>query len=445
MELNDSSGVSAPRGCVAGTLTLSGKSHSKDLLAELCADERLAIVTIDIARRRPTDAGRRAIHARCDPVAKRCEAVGLDPELTERTIASIISAEVDIAWTMLRLLIHLLDGSTPLVIRRQRADQKKETLPAEFVTAIGALFDIDIMEFDSADAVLATSFARQAPHRLLRPEDRELFEVLTSADEELGPRWSRWLERATVDDQEGFPTVAPILQERLKRIGFHNGESGRLAGLRRRAWYANSLLKVDVVGAVHALRAEGIDPVLTGDLVHALDAEEHDGVRVIRVPSLLVTAGEAQPAAAAVAPILQPRGPVSRFNARSVMLESRMRLTTSTGNQLGLDWRWLPDRSADRVPITEELLRTVRFDGIEMQALGPSACLVSLIANAGDLRRGHALTTLMQLTELIDRHHHELDWNWQRWAVDRLELADHAEALITSLPERTRSLIPAVR
>jgi hypothetical protein len=51
----------------------------------------------------------------------------------------------------------------------------------------------------------------------------------------------------------------------------------------------------------------------------------------------------------------------------------------------------------------------------------------------------------MQLTELIDRHHHELDWNWQRWAVDRLELADHAEALITSLPERTRSLIPAVR
>lgn len=445
MELNDSSGGSAPRGCVAGTLTLSGKSFSKDLLAELCADERLAIVTIDIARRRPTDAARQAIRTRCDPVAKRCEAVGLDPELTERTIASIISADVDIAWTMLRLLIHLLDGSTPLVIRRQRADQKKETLPAEFVTAIGALFDIDITEFDRADAVLATSFARQAPRRLLRPEDRELFEVLTSSDEELGPRWSRWLEWATVDDQEGFPTVAPILQERLERIGFHNEESGRLAGLRRRAWYANSLLKVDVVGAVHALRAEGIDPVLTGDLVHALDAEEHDGVRVIRVPSLLVTAGEAQAAAAAVAPLLQPRGPVSRFNARSVMLESRMRLTTPTGNPLGLDWRWLPDRSAERVPITEELLRTVRFDGIEMQALGPSACLVSLIANAGDLRRGHALTTLMQLTELIDRHHHELDWNWQRWAVDRLELADHAEALITSLPERTRSLIPAVR
>ena len=449
MEQTDPSGVSAPRGCVAGTLTLSEKSTSNGLLADLCADlcaaERLAIVTIDISRRRPDDAAGQAIHARCGHLAKRCDAVGLDHDLTERTIASIVSAEVDIAWTMLKLLVHLLDGSTPLVIRQQSADQKTQTLPAEFLTAIGALFDIDIMEFDHADAVLATSFARQEPRRLLRTEDRELFEVLTSSDEELDTLWSRWLERATVDDHPGFARVAPILHERLVRIGFHNGESGRLAGLRRRAWFMSSLLKVEVVGVVHALRSEGIDPILTGDLVHALDAEEHGGVRVIRVPSLLVRADEAQGAAAAVGPLLQPHGPASRVTALSVMLESGMGLTTSRDNPLVLHWRWLPDRSADRVPITEELLRTVRFDGIEMQALGPSACLVSLIANAGDLRRGHALTTLMQLTELIDRHDQELDWNWQQWAVDRLELADHAEALITSLPERTRSLIPAVR
>src|SRR5204863_10206765 len=69
--------------------------------------------------------------------------------------------------------------------------------------------------------------------------------------------------------------------ENLNRLGIDDVDTGRINGLRRRAWYANQLIAREAAAAVDSVLQEGCDPILLGDLPAGLRAAETGAVRPV--------------------------------------------------------------------------------------------------------------------------------------------------------------------
>ena len=88
---------------------------------------------------------------------------------------------------------------------------------------------------------------------------------------------------------------------------------------------------------------------------------------------------------------------------------------------------------------------TVELEGTAVRALSPAARLVDLCVTSAALRPGNTLAVYMQATELIDRHHARIDWEWVQSAFERLDLVPHAGVMLAQLPERVRAPVPILQ
>src|SRR5262249_32615572 len=131
--------------------------------------------------------------------------------------------------------------------------------------------------------------------------DRTLLAALLDNGEAAVRAWQAWRASANIDEYIGFVDVAPMLSEQLVRLGVDDDETGRINGIRRRAWYANQLQMRQAESAVRVLDREGFDPILLGDLAAALQASEIGSVRPVRTVDLCVPQDLAAEAAGALA------------------------------------------------------------------------------------------------------------------------------------------------
>jgi hypothetical protein len=68
-----------------------------------------------------------------------------------------------------------------------------------------------------------------------------------------------------------------------------------------------------------------------------------------------------------------------------------------------------------------------------------------MCANSVQLKPGHTFAVFVQTSELVDRHHARIDWEWANHALERLDLIRHARILVETMPERVREFVPILR
>ena len=429
----------------AAVLDLPRGASPTQTLDLLSRDDRLALVALVLERPMTAPDGRTRLLRQLDRLIGQCRHLGFDPAVSDRLDRSIREADPEITQSLTKLLRQLLGGSPVLVIRRRGPDTAPLKLPDEFTNAIGELFGITIELLESIDEVFSAPFERQPPRGLFLNTDRELFEVLTCPDVQLAQRWSEWLVTASVDDQRGIQSVAPLLQERLHRLGVVNTETGRLTGLRRQAWFSNTLMKADSAEIHRRLGEVDINPVFRGNIISALEAEQDGRVRKIGTASIIVGIEEAQRALDHLTRVHEPTSPQIQLGPITQSQQSKILLRMATDRSLAVQWRWLPERGANLVPLTAGEIDTVELEGTAVRALSPAARLVDLCVTSAALRPGNTLAVYMQATELIDRHHARIDWEWVQSAFERLDLVPHAGVMLAQLPERVRAPVPILQ
>ena len=443
--LKSDSPMAPPTPRCAVVLDLPPGVSPVETMDALCADDRLALVSVVLDRTATTGNSSDAALLQLDRIIERCRRLGLDPSICDELDRSIRAADTAINRSLILILRHLLDESPFLLIRRRGAEVAALDLPEQFSAAIDALFGITIEVLSSVDEVWSSPFRRQGPRGLILAADQQLFEVLAAPDAELEQRWNDWLQWASVDDQHGILVVAPLLQERLHRLGVVNAETGRLTGLRRKAWFSRSLMKADSVEISRRLGEVGIDPVFTGDIISSLDAERDGSVRRIGAVSCLVETDEAVRALDQLTSRYEPRGGWVRGRPIPLVNQSKLGLRLDADRGLNLQWRWLPERAANLVPLTESDIDSVDLDGTLIRGLSPTTQLIELCARPAASWPGSTLAVLMQTFELIDRHHDRIDWVWVQPALERLDLTDHARVMLARMPDRVRELVPILR
>lgn len=429
----------------AAVLGLPQGASAAQVIELLCGDDRLALVALVLEPPGIARNGREGFLHHLDRLIERCRRLGFDPSAIDQLDHSIREADGQVARSLTRILRHLLEGSPVLLIRRPGTDTAPSILPDGFTAAIGEMLGVTVELLHSIEEVFTAPFERPPPVGILRDSDQALLEVLTAPDDQLEASWNSWLDSASLDDQHGIEAVASVLQERLHGIGVADHETGRLTGLRRRAWFANTLMKNDLAATIRLLDEIDIDPVLTGDILDALESEQSDGVRRIRTAGIIVGVDEAQRALDQLTARYEPVSPWVPAGPMSWSLQSRLRLQLDVVRMLNLDWRWLPERSAERVPLTSDGIDRLEMDGTPVRGLSPSYRLVELCSSSANRIPGSALATFMHATELIDRHHLRIDWEWVWSAVDRLDLVDHARVMLAQMPERVRELAPILQ
>ena len=429
----------------AVVLDLPNGVSPADTIERLCSDDRLALVTVLLDRIATARNSRDAVLLQLDRNIERCRSLGLDPAICDQLDRSIRESDAGITRSLIVILRRLLAGSPFLLIRRRSIHTAPLDLPELFSATIADLFGVTVEVLSTVDEVWASPFRRQDPPGLLLAADKQLFEVLTSPDADLEQRWNDWLQWANLDDQHGILMVAPLLQERLHHLGVVNAETGRLTGLRRKAWFSKSLMKADSVEIIRCLGEVGIDPVFTGDIISALDAEREGRVRRIGTVSCLVDTGVAPKALDQLTSRYEPRAGWVRGGPIPLLEKSKLGLHLDAERGLQVHWRWLPDRGATLVPLTESGIDSVDLDGTPVRALSPTTRLIDLCARSVESWPGYTLSVFMQAFELIDLHHERIDWVWVRSALERLDLTAYARVMLGEMPERVRDLVPTLQ
>jgi len=432
----------APESWCAAVLELPTDASADQTLGTLTGDQRLALVSLAIHRQRAPSGNRSTLLAHSDKLLDRCERLGFDHSTCERLRRSIQDADPNDARLLVRILRNLLRGSPFLLLTRRSLTAPPLRLPADFIAVTKEMFGVTVEVLTNIDDVFSRPVRRPPPRGLMNSTDRELFNLLTCPDGELEQRWSQWLETADIDDRQGFVAVGPLLHERLHRIGVENGETNRLAGIRRLAWSSNALKKVDSIEIIRRLRAVGIDPVFTGGILAALEAEQDNSVRPIRLLAILVDVNEAPTALKELESLYGSIpdwvGPPSLAWAT----RSNLRVGRDLNHSLDIRWRWLPERGASLVPLDDVGTTSFDLDGTMVRGLSPSARLVELCSRSVAIKPGSTLDVFVQAYELIVRHHAEISWEWVQSALERLELVPHAQLLLDTLPDRIRTLVP---
>jgi hypothetical protein len=185
--------------------------------------------------------------------------------------------------------------------------------------------------------------------------------------------------------------------------------------------------------------------VITGGLVDAIDAATRGSVRAIERPSLLIDLDDALRAIDvlhSINPALSPDTLRTKLRPPLALAKTSLLLPVRGGRSLHLHWRWLPDRAANRVPLIAEDLRIIDLDGSPIQTLAPTPRFIELVAGSVGPAPRPAFTTRVRTMELIDHHRQEIDWTRVQWACERIDLSAHLRELITSLPDRSRALVP---
>ena len=436
----DSGSGSGPRTGVVLDLAVGTGAQQLELLAG--SDPRLATVTLWVIRPNAEPVAPSAADERLHLMVERLARRDLTAADIDALRTTMTTAPPETARAMGALVAQALAG-TPFVLAL--VGEVSANLPTAFIDRVAGLLGITIHRERSLDRLLADPFVRPACRPLTCPADRLLMEVLLGRLDAVAGAWTAWLATTTdaVDDQPGFASIAPIVQERLALAGVVDAETDRLRGIRRRAWYLDSLLIADAADAIGRLRSVDIEPIVAGDLITAVRAEHRECVRTASRVALLVEPHQTRTALEVLAPMCDD--PVVRRPITAIELDRRGRvlLPLATGRQLLLECRWLPQHCSTLVTLPEpDATDTLELDGITVRTLSPTARLLELWATAHMADPAHVLATVVATGELLEHHPDRIDWPRVREACALLQLDQVAQAQIESLPPRLRELVP---
>jgi hypothetical protein len=365
----------------------------------------------------------------------RAVAHGVSPGSLAR-LDDLVAAAAPDEGPALRTLVDLCVADTGFVLVVVDGGRDDAAAPATtaVVDAAAAAFARPLTTAGSVRAAARVRLARPEPARLERQLDRDLLTAILAEGDDAVAAWRNWRSRHSIDDFDGVARVAPMLFENLSRLEVADEWMPRIRGFHRRAWYSTQLVTRDATGAVTALRAIGCAPVVVGETVLAVDAAESGSVRSVRALDLFVPRRDATRAADALAElgwIADGLGLTDLRLARHTGLGFR----TVTGRRLHLHWERLPRRCSELLgPTTDDVVRRVGPDAVEVTTESPTAQLLGLWARPGDPDPGHALSTVCATADVVARHADAIDWP-RLWAdCDRLELRAYAQCYLRANP-----------
>jgi len=314
-------------------------------------------------------------------------------------------------------------------------DGERAGLGPSFVQTVQAAFDRELVADASPDLGPSLRLIRPNPRRLERRLDRDLLAAILADGEAATQAWYAWRARENLDEHLGFGEIASMLSENLNRLGIDDVDTGRINGLRRRAWYANQLIAREAAAAVDSVLQEGCDPILLGDLPAGLRAAETGSVRPVGRIDLCVPPHAAAHVADALTRLGWTPGRPGPLTESRLEWHTWQRFRMDPGRVLVLHWRPLPQRCSHLItaPIDDASDR-VALHGVEVRTQSPTGQLLRLWARTGDAVPGHLLRTLCDTADLLSRSPRDIDW-LRLWSdCGRLGLVEYGETYLGALP-----------
>jgi hypothetical protein len=378
-----------------------------------------------------SDAGQREpLAGQLARMRARCRASSVRPDDVTRLDTLVAEARPATALAMIEL-VDLCVADTGFLLAIVD-DTDRTRIPLAFTEAVQQVFDRRVVVDGSPDLVATVRLARPAAARLERSLDRDLLAATVDHGDAAREAWRAWRARASIDDAVGFNAVAPMLSENLSRLGVVDAETGRIGGLRRRAWYLNQLLAGLAATAVEALRRAGCEPVLLDDLPIATLAAGTGAVRPARAIDVCVRPDEAVRAADVLVGLGWEPGRHGPITERQLVERTWLRFRMEPRRTLFLHWRPLP-QGCSRL-VADEVGGRVALNGTDVATQAPTAQLLRLWARTGDPHPGHQLRTISDTADLVERCTGEIDWDRLWSSCDRLELVEYGEMYLRALP-----------
>jgi hypothetical protein len=410
-------------------MTVEGGASARALRAAVAARDDLAVHTFRVLRPHSDAAQREPLAGQLARMRERCRASSVRPDDVTRLDTLVAEARPATALAMLQL-VDLCVADTGFLLAIVD-DTDRARIPPAFTGAVQRVFDREIVD-GSPDLVATVRLARPAPARLERSLDQDLLAATVGRGDHARRSWQAWRARASVDDAVGFGAVAPMLSENLHRLRVADAETGRVDGIRRRAWYLNQLLTGLAATAVDALRREGCEPVLLGELPAAVRAAGAGAVRPAHAIDLCVRPDDAVRAADVLVGLGWEPGRPGPITERQLAERTWLRFRMEPRRTLFLHWRAMP-QGCSRL-VADDARGCVALNGAEVATQSPTAQLLRLWARTGDPRPGHQLRTICDTADIVERCAGEIDWDrlWSDCA--RLELIEYGEMYLRALP-----------
>lgn len=222
----------------------------------------------------------------------------------------------------------------------------------------------------------------------------------------------------------GHHLLLPWLSARLEALGL--AQDARLAGVRRRAWYADQLAWRTLDAATAILHAADVTPALYGDAASARTMGPLGPLRPVETPALLVPASRAR---RAVSTLIdhgwRPLPATAAVRSPELYVWRAACLLESPGNlRLTVQWQALGDWPAPR--LTAAIWSQTEPDPGSDLRLTLSATAQLLLAAAGPRKTPRALADVITLS----RSAGPLDWPW---LIETAESAGVAARLLGAL------------
>ena len=411
-----------------------------ELERRMRTDPALAIVAARVLHPNDRSPDRDTMLRRYDELLTACARRRCRTGDLDRLRASFIASSTETARSMIAVLGLALAG-TPFVMAR--IGTAGAALPDGHLERLEGILGLGISTGTDLDRLTSHSFVRPAHRPLDTTADQLLMQVLLGPADEVAGNWSAWQSIANVDEQPGFDVIAPIIEERLGAAGVVDAESGRLHGLRRRAWYMGGMLRTDAAEAIGLLRSAGIDPTLTGDLPAAVGAAIDGAVRTVRDVSLLIDSREVAGALDALAPMVHLADGDRQVAINTIARDGWIHLPTGPSRRLVLRSRWLSQNCASLLPLpTADRPDPITIEAEIVDTLSPSARLIELWCGDRLSDPGRWLAVATTTGEHLRRHHRSIDWALVLEACRRLDLIGVAAAQLDSLPPSIRASVP---
>lgn len=420
-----------PDRCSGIVVTVGSVAEADRLARDLRRRERFDLVEIDRHSVRDGATGSAPSATHWDQV---CEYVGIawGEPVARRLRAMVPGTDPEVSRFLLRLTtLHLGGGPFVLVV----VDPARRRIGAERVTELGALFGAEFRE------VRVRDLGRRQVVRPARPDPRaslppDLVDIVLGPDDRAVGAVRRWLTKPAVQGLRGFSVVAPAVAERIHGLGIPSDVGPLIEGLRRRAWYRNALVRIDAERAIGALRADGIEPTVLGDLAASLEADRGGRVRPVGELVLLVHREVRSRAEVVVADALADRG-AAGATWRSGR-HGRRWLPLGASRSVGVTDRWLRANGDRRVPLTPDLVAPVSVGDVVVAAPRSTARVLDLWIRAHDLGRHDRMAVTLGVMELMTRQRSEIDVVWLDRACADLDLTSPTTTEPAGAPARRR-------
>jgi len=241
--------------------------------------------------------------------------------------------------------------------------------------------------------------------------------------------------------------LLPLLYDRLKRDGVDHPLMPMLKGVKRKAWYRNSMLFHRASEAIRALGQAGIDVMLIKGAAMTIEYYRDWGLRTMDDVDVLVHHNDAS----ATIQLLRSRGWKSLepwferkgYSSLTRKYEHAMHFPHSSGQDLDLHWNLLyssigPDRDDDFWSAS----RGATFDGLPVRILDPADQLLHILVH------GAAWDTISPIRWIPDavmllRTTSNLDWERFKFQARKRKLTLQIGGALEYLQSSFCDLLPS--